>query len=94
MANDENKTKTRPKIDEINFEEPVFITVRQASSRNIFEVFTGPDAKALAIASASELSGKNKTHVAVMGPQCNLFAPPPPVCVQQVQLDWTDSEND
>lgn len=85
--------KAKQTVDPVDFTKPIWVVFSQSGTRNSFEPFQGPDAEATAKARASEKAKRTGTKVAVFGPQTNVYAPPPKAEAQEVQLDWTASED-
>ena len=80
-------TRNIKKVSKIDLQtQQVFITMHQSDSRNVVGYFSKEQH---AIAHAKERATKNKTHVAVFGPQIIVIEPPAPPTVTEVQLDWT-----
>lgn len=82
------ETKGRPKVEMIDFTKPFYLTVRQAPTRNVVDVFQGKNASEKALASAAEHAVSNKVTVAVLGPQQAVYDAPAPIIAKQVVLDW------
>lgn len=97
MAKTNEPETRREKVQPIDWRVPLFITVRQTDTRNVYEAVIG-DAKAAdfglanveAYAKAEAL--KLKTTVAVFGPQVVAFEPPPPAEPAQVAFGFGKAE--
>ena len=88
--------KTKPAADKravekIDFDQPFYLTVRQAPSRNIIEPFQSLDA---ATKSAAAAAASSKTDVAIFGPQIAVLSPPPPPVAVSKTLPWMVTEEE
>lgn len=84
--------KKRLPVKKIDFTKPFYITVRQSTTRNIFELFQGKNACELALASADKQAVSGKETVAVLGPQQAVSGAPEPVIAKRVALDWNKTD--
>lgn len=75
-------------VETVNLEEPVWLVFSQSGSRTSVEKFQGKDAAQMAKARASQKAKTTGGHVAVFGPQTNVYSPPPKATAQEVQLSW------
>ena len=76
----------------IDFTKPFYVCIDQSPTRTITKVFQGDGARDQAIDHATTKARATGRHVAVLGPQQKVFAPPPPVTATEVELDFGNTE--
>lgn len=88
---DKETPATTPTITKLDLTKPFYLTLRQTETRNIIELFqekTNEDSEAKAKERAGELAERTGVHVAVLGPQRAVFAPPAPPKSEELSLDF------
>lgn len=66
-------------VDPLNMQQPIWVGLYQTPTRNVWEVFTGPDARERACDWADAAAqGTPDRKAVVFGPQCEIFAYTPP----------------
>lgn len=80
---------TNATIEALDMKKPIWLVLYQTDTRNVMDAFQGDEAEAEAKAEASRRAKRTGRQVAVFGPQGSVYAPPPTVEAQEVQLDWT-----
>lgn len=94
MADTTPETKSREPVKVLDFKTvPVFLTLRQTTTRNIFEIVEGdPKAPDLGRANVEEFAKAEAKRlggiVAVFGPQIAAYEPPAPPEPKAVGFDF------
>ena len=78
-------TSTKKAVEPIDFEKPIYMTIRQTPSRNVINFFPTQEE---AETHAADAAMKSRGPVAILGPQVAVAAPPPPVAVEVVRMDF------
>ena len=72
----ENTPRSAKPVEKLRLNEPIWIAVDQADTRNYTEIFNGWDAEERAKAWAAERSARLKRDVVLLGPQNSVARPP------------------
>jgi hypothetical protein len=91
MRDDMSETKPDPKrthapVDPINMTQPFWAVMYQTETRNVWEVFTGPNGLVAAQDHAAATALRTGKLVSVIGPQSAVYGPPPPVLPVAAQV--------
>lgn len=64
------------KLPKLKHDEPIWVAIDRAETREYCEVFNGWDAEKEATAWAAERSARLKREIVIMGPQVSIASPP------------------